>query len=246
MITFDFDRLGDLSGALVLDLGAGGGRHSIAALARGAQVISFEISLDLLLEIEDAIAGAEEYLDLEEGTLSKRASSILGDGRFLPFANDSFDVVLVSEVLEHIYEDRMVMAEVRRVLKPNGVAACSVPRYFGEVINWAISKEYHSAAGGHIRIYRSTQLKERLKAAGLKSVSASYHHGLHSPYWWLKSLLGIEDNNRKIVAKYHSKLVEVMMGERPKLEEIEAKYLNPIMGKSFSVYLKRDDTDARR
>lgn len=45
----------------------------------------------------------------------------------LPFADNSFDKVLMSEVLEHIADDRQAMREVFRVLKPGGVLALSVP-----------------------------------------------------------------------------------------------------------------------
>ncbi|MDA8277327.1 MAG: class I SAM-dependent methyltransferase [Actinomycetota bacterium] len=246
MITFELDRFGDLHGTLVLDLGAGGGRHTIAALERGATVVSFEIAHDLLLEIQGAILSAEEYLELEDGTFSIRASQVQGDGCLLPFPDETFDIILVSEVLEHIFEDRKVLSEVKRVLKKNGAAAASVPRYFGELINWLLSKEYHSAKGGHIRIYRRSQLRERCKVAGLDAVGFSYHHGLHTPYWWLKSVVGIDNGKNRLVSRYHSKLVEVMMGEQPKIEEFEAKFLNPILGKSLSIYLRRDDTSATK
>jgi SAM-dependent methyltransferase len=246
VITFDLELLGDLRSARVLDLGAGGGRHSIAALERGAEVVSYEISLDLLVEIKGAIAGAEEYLGLEGGNLLDRSSQVLGDGRLLPFGDEVFDVVLVSEVLEHIFEDVAVMAEVRRVLKRDGIAAASVPRYFGELVNWLLSKEYHSAKGGHIRIYRRSQLLRRFSTAGLSFVVSTYHHGLHTPYWWLKSAVGIENSRNRVVSKYHSKLVAVMMGEEKNLEKLEAKLLNGLMGKSFSVYLRRDDAIATK
>jgi len=45
----------------------------------------------------------------------------------LPFASGSFDKVLMSEVLEHLADDRAGMQEVYRVLKPGGVLALSVP-----------------------------------------------------------------------------------------------------------------------
>lgn len=45
----------------------------------------------------------------------------------LPFADHVFDKVLMSEVLEHIADDRQAMREVFRVLKPGGILALSVP-----------------------------------------------------------------------------------------------------------------------
>jgi len=45
----------------------------------------------------------------------------------LPFASESFDIVIASHVLEHIPNDRAAIAEIRRVLSPNGLAVLPVP-----------------------------------------------------------------------------------------------------------------------
>jgi len=59
------------------------------------------------------------------------------------------------------------MAELARVLKPGGTMAITVPRFGPELINWALSDEYHNVPGGHIRIYRRRILTERLRSVGL-------------------------------------------------------------------------------
>lgn len=48
----------------------------------------------------------------------------------LPFANDSFDTVIMSDVLEHLWSPKDALAEVRRVLKPGGVLLFNVPFYY--------------------------------------------------------------------------------------------------------------------
>ncbi|GAP38212.1 class I SAM-dependent methyltransferase [Piscinibacter sakaiensis] len=45
----------------------------------------------------------------------------------IPFADDSFDVVICSHVLEHIPDDHRAMRELRRVLRPSGWALLQVP-----------------------------------------------------------------------------------------------------------------------
>jgi 2-polyprenyl-6-hydroxyphenyl methylase/3-demethylubiquinone-9 3-methyltransferase len=52
---------------------------------------------------------------------------LCADGYQLPFASDSFDVILLVAVLEHTSEPRRVLAEARRVLKPGGRAIMVVP-----------------------------------------------------------------------------------------------------------------------
>ncbi len=88
--------------------------------------------------------------------------TVLGDVRHLPFADAQFDVVIAAEVLEHIHQDIAAIAELRRVLRPGGVLAVTVPRWWPERVCWALSREYHEVEGGHIRIYRRTDLVTRL------------------------------------------------------------------------------------
>lgn len=45
----------------------------------------------------------------------------------IPFADDSFDLVVASHVLEHIGDDRAAIAEIRRILRPGGLAVLPVP-----------------------------------------------------------------------------------------------------------------------
>ena len=111
------------------------------------------------------------------------------------------------EVLEHIPDDERAMAELARVLRPGGTMAVTVPRYRPEAVNWALSDEYHNVPGGHIRIYRRAMLESRLAAAGLAVTGHHYAHGLHSPYWWLKCLVGTANDANPLVRAYHRLLV---------------------------------------
>ena len=89
------------------------------------------------------------------------------DARRLPFDDGEFDVVIAAEVLEHIHEDSAAIAELRRVLRPGGLIAVTVPRWWPERVCWALSREYHDVPGGHVRIYRRGQLADRLRRSGL-------------------------------------------------------------------------------
>ena len=52
---------------------------------------------------------------------------IFADGAWLPFTDDSFDTVLLLEVLEHVTEPERVLSEAARVLKPGGRMLFSMP-----------------------------------------------------------------------------------------------------------------------
>jgi SAM-dependent methyltransferase len=55
---------------------------------------------------------------------------VVGDARSMPFCDASMDVVLITQVLEHIPDPIAVIGEIRRVLKPGGTLLLSVPSIF--------------------------------------------------------------------------------------------------------------------
>jgi SAM-dependent methyltransferase len=110
-------------------------------------------------------------------------------------------------VLEHIPPDTAAIAELVRVLRPGGTIAVTVPRWGPELLNWALSDEYHSNEGGHVRIYRRRVLEGRLRDAGVCLTGRHHAHALHSPYWWLKCAVGVHNDEHPLVRAYHRLLV---------------------------------------
>jgi len=156
----------------------------------------------------------------------------------LPFQTESFDLVICSEILEHVHDQGIAVNEITRVLKPNKNLVVSVPRYFPERICWALSKAYHTTASGHIRIYKKRALLDILERAGVQRWKYHYAHSLHTPYWWLKCLLGVKRNDSILTNLYHRFLVWDMM-QKPWITRFLENLLNPIMGKSLVLYLKK-------
>jgi SAM-dependent methyltransferase len=144
---------------------------------------------------------------------------------------------VAAEVLEHIGDDRRAMTELARVLKPGGVLSVTVPRWFPELVNWALDDDYHApaAAGGHVRIYRESALRSRLEAAGLQVVDRHHAHGLHSPYWWLKCAVGVRNDQHPLVRAYHQVLVWDLTS-RPLPLQVAERALQPVIGKSLVLY----------
>lgn len=234
MLTVDFDRLGLRGGERVLDLGCGGGRHAFSCLRRGAVVVALDADPGEVRGAAAMMAAMAEAGEVGEGG---RGAGVRGDALRLPFPDGAFDKVICAEVLEHLDDDSAAMAELARVLRPGGMLAISVPRYGPELVNWALSERYHNVAGGHLRIYRRRQLLERLERAGMELVASHHAHALHSPYWWLRCLVGLENEDCLAVRSYHRFLVWDITAHTP-LTRVPDRLLNPFLGKSLVVYLR--------
>lgn len=235
MLTVRFDELGLRPGEQVLDLGCGAGRHAFECLRRGARVVALDADAVELKGVASMMAAMAEKGEVPSSGagLPLRATALS-----LPFAAASFDRVIAAEVLEHIPDDKTAMAELARVLRPGGRMAVTVPRYGPELVNWILSRQYHETEGGHVRIYRRSQLRGRLEQAGLRVVASHHAHGLHSPYWWLRCLVGVDKEQHPAVRAYHRVLVHDIVHHSP-LTRVPEQLLNPLMGKSLVVYLEK-------
>jgi SAM-dependent methyltransferase len=237
MLTVRYERLGLAPSDRLLDLGTGGGRHAFEAMRRGAVVTALDSDAAEVKDVSWMMRG----LMSDDPAVPRSGGSgtaVVGDGLRLPFPDSCFDRVIVAEVLEHIPDDETAISELARVLKPGGTMAVTVPRWWPELLTWAISDEYHNKPGGHIRIYRRTRLLSRLKAVGLQPYYRHHAHALHSPYWWLRALVGVDDEENPMVRAYHRMLVWDITAHTVVTRLPEA-VLNPVMGKSVVVYVRK-------
>lgn len=235
MLTVDFGRLRVGPGDRVLDLGCGAGRHAFEVLRRGARVLAADTDLGELRQVAGMFAAMSEDGQVPDGA---GAGVAAGDATALPFPDDTFDMVIAAEVLEHVRADQAAINEVARVLRPGGMVAVTVPAWLPERVCWLLSDDYHNVPGGHIRIFTLAELRVKLARAGL-TVSGQHHaHALHSPYWWLKCAVGVDDDKHPAVRGYHKILVWDIM-RRPALTRLSEAALNPLIGKSLVIYSQK-------
>lgn len=234
MLTIRFDELGLRPGDRVLDVGAGFGRHVFECARRGARVVALDYAADEVVQTKDTLAAMVEVGEIPADRL---IGVLRGDATRLPFADDSFDIVITSEVLEHIQDDVTAIAEMVRVLKPGGRFAATVPAWGPEVVNWKLSDEYHApkSVGGHVRIYTATELRAKLATAGLDVDGSHRAHALHSPYWWLKCAVGPRNDDHPMVVRYR-KFLEWDIIEQPRSTRVAERVLSPVLGKSIVHY----------
>ncbi|WP_143590672.1 class I SAM-dependent methyltransferase [Thermoactinospora rubra] len=235
MLTVDFDLLSVGPGMRVLDLGCGGGRHAFEVLRRGADVVAFDMDQAELDNVKAMFLAMEEAGEVPRGATGE---TVHGDALAMPFEDASFDRVIAAEILEHIPDDMAAMRELYRVLKPGATAAVTVPSFLPERICWALDEAYHTAPGGHVRIYTLAELRAKLKATGFLIGPHHHAHGLHSPYWWIKCAVGVNDDDHPLAKAYHQLLVWDIM-KRPAVTRIAESLLNPLIGKSVVLYVRK-------
>jgi SAM-dependent methyltransferase len=155
-------------GPEVLDAGAGQGSLSAKLAALGFEVTSTDASPAAVAVLRERAPG----------------DVLQADVTALPFRDEAFDGAVLGEVLEHVEDDRGALAEISRVLRPEGVLALSVPanpKLFGPSDVWA----------GHIRRYTRPGLIDACTSAGFEvvrcvgwgfPVSRLYHRHVYERY----------------------------------------------------------------
>jgi len=114
----------------------------------------------------------------------KKVKLINGNLLDLKFQDKTFDIILLSEVLEHIADDVKALKEAYRLLKPRGVVIISVPNanypFLWDPINWVLARvfNYHISDGffagiwnQHERLYSRKQLVNLLKKTGFHNIN---------------------------------------------------------------------------
>jgi SAM-dependent methyltransferase len=150
-----------------LDIGCGTGANlpMLRAAAGAARVVGIDYS-PLALDF----AGRHPE--------SHNVALLRADGLRLPFADDSFEVVTMFDVLEHLRDDKLALCEVRRVLRPGGALVFSVPAYQRL---WSA----HDEALHHFRRYENHSLRALLIAQGFQVRRLSFAMSLMPPVAWL-------------------------------------------------------------
>ncbi len=235
MITIDFNKLDIQPGNKILDIGCGEGRHTIKAAQQKESIcVGADFGFQTLIETNKKLEFHRALNDL----YCKSVDLSQMDVTNLPFKNNTFDVVICSEVLEHIPNHKQAISELVRIVRPGKYLAVSVPRFLPEKICWLLSDEYFNANMGHVRIYKKKALVQWIESLGVTHFASHYAHSIHTPYWWLKCLVGPNKTNSSLVNLYHKLLVWDLM-KKPWITSFMDRLFNPILGKSLVLYFKK-------
>jgi len=237
MLTIDLDLLEINGNENILDAGCGHGRHiwQVCKVNRGRSV-AFDLDVTSLKQAWCVLHAMDEKKETV-GDWHLVSGSVTS----LPFEDGLFDKVMCSEVLEHVPDDSAAVSEFTRILKPGGILAVSVPSHFAESVCWKISDDYHNSPGGHIRIYRQSEILDLLKKFNLDIYAIRYKHALHSIYWWSKGLFGLKNEKAFVPSQYYKFLVwDIYSGHR--YTKWLENSLNHVFPKSTVIYCHKPAT----
>ncbi|HVF09328.1 MAG TPA: class I SAM-dependent methyltransferase [Abditibacteriaceae bacterium] len=172
----------------LLDLGCGTGAN-LAMLRAAAGACGWITALEFS---PHALHFARDHLGAEQISL------IQADALHLPFADGSFDVVTMLDVLEHLRDDSRALREIHRVLRPGGALVLSVPAYQSL---WSA----HDEALHHFRRYEYHGLGHLLRTEGFAVWRLSFAMSLMPPaaWFWRRFVLPFKPR-RPREAKRHS------------------------------------------
>ena len=233
MLTFNLTKYSLNESGTMLDVGCGEGRHIFGIMQNYPEMKCIGLDMD-----DDSLLKAEEGYEFFESISNAGAEFLKGSAYSLPFQNNSLDLVVCSEVLEHLHHYNDAVKEIHRVLKPGGKFYASVPASWPEKICWALSKDYQNQPGGHLRIFNQSKLVSEISEVGFTFLSSDRFHSIHAPYWWIRCFFwNTQDSN--IIVKLYKKILERHILKKPFLLDFIDKILNPFMGKSFSMYFEK-------
>ena len=230
LLTVDLERLRVRPGDRVLDAGCGEGRHCFGVLERGARVVGLDLDLG-------ALRLPSRRLRRRAGELGSLGEMIQGNTFSLPFRDASFDRVICSEVMEHVHDYRGAARELARVTRPGGLVAVTIPTATSEQLYLRAGDDYFESLGGHIRIFRPRELARGLAQAGLTTIGVGFAHALHTPYWVLRSLVGLPGADENALVRGYRLFLIRATGSRF-MGRVE-RVLNHCFPKSLIVYAEK-------
>ena len=156
------NRLGNVTGRRVLDLGCGDGAYSVSASRSGAFVMGVDVSAEMLRAAS---------LRTDVGGTGARWCQASADA--LPFQPNSFDVVLAVTLLCFVERPELAVTEAARVLRPGGALVLGE---LGRYSLWTLSRKVRGWLGSrmwrHARFWNVRELRRVIEAVGLQFVCA--------------------------------------------------------------------------
>ena len=181
-------------GSRLLEVGCGAGNLLLQATVQRSYPVALDLSMQALAFVRSRLEEAQSGPESPGGFACTQAI-----GESLPFADESFDCILLSEVIEHLEAPQISIREAVRVLCPGGRLLITTPNYrsFWPVMEWVVDRMNMApkmAGEQHISRFDPVSLKRMLVESGLVIKYAGSMYSL-SPFL---SLVSSEQASRRL------------------------------------------------
>ncbi len=157
----------------IVDIGCGLGNASLFAARQGAEVVSLDIDPSAIANIEQKMCDVQP----------KSFQAIVSDSNPVPLPAACATVVLAMEVLEHVDEPAVFLAELLRIGKPGARYLISVPDPASEGSQRKIAPSSYWKKPNHLRVFGRDEFRAAVESAGL-IVEQQFFYGFYSTMWW--------------------------------------------------------------
>jgi len=158
-----------------------------------------------------------------------------GDVCDLPFAADHFQLVLATDIIEHV-DETPALKELFRVLAPGGTAVFTVPAF---QMLWGLQDELSH----HKRRYTKRQIELAVKQAGFRIVDSFYfNYILFPPIWAMRQVIRLLDIKLESENQINTPWINRVLTHLFHFDVLTAPRLKPPFGVSIMVVAQKKDT----
>jgi SAM-dependent methyltransferase len=158
-----------------------------------------------------------------------------GDVCALPFPDASFDLVMATDIIEHVDDDGQALRELRRVMAPSGVLLLTVPAFASL---WGLQDRVSM----HKRRYRMKPLLQLLRRSGLGPLRSYYfNYLLFAPIWLARRAIDALGIKLSSEGEVNSPLLNTVLSGVFAVDVATARVLHPPFGVSILVIARRSE-----
>ena len=158
---------------------------------------------------------------------------IKGNACNLPFKSNSIDLIIASDVLEHIENDKLALSEIHRVMKNNSYAIITVPAF---KFLWSL----HDENSMHKRRYIKKSLKNLINCKPFEIKKIFYFNFLlFVPIYFARTIFKLLKLKVKNENKVNNKILNVMLYNIFKFDVLIAEKINSPFGVSIFSLIKK-------
>lgn len=157
----------------ILDIGCGGGQFSHFCAKHGAKIILADIDEEKILKAEQHVRAVNP----------RSLQCLVTNANPIPLESDSVDKIIAMEVLEHVENPNIFVAELFRVARPGAQILISVPGTASEQIQKKLAPDSYFLHPNHIRIFQPNEIQSLLSHHGF-IIEQSINYGFYFSLWW--------------------------------------------------------------